>query len=85
MKGNYYAPSSCLLEDVRKLTNPWSRILAVFEKQATSEEKEYGVKETMHWIPIGELDKYKAYPAFMKNYLQSEHRGIEHIITDERV
>ncbi len=41
MEGNYYAPSSCLLEDVRKLTNPWSRILAVFEKQATSEEKEY--------------------------------------------
>ena len=44
-----------------------------------------GVRETMHWIPIGELERYKAFPTFMKAYLQSEHRGIEHIVTDERV
>lgn len=44
-----------------------------------------GVKETMHWIPIEDLDKYKAYPTFMKEYLKSDHKGIEHIITDERV
>lgn len=43
-----------------------------------------GVRETMHWIPIDELSQYKAYPSFMKDYLQSEHTGIEHIITDER-
>ncbi|MDO5045030.1 MAG: NUDIX domain-containing protein, partial [Coriobacteriia bacterium] len=43
------------------------------------------VKETMHWIPIDELDKYKAFPSFMKEYIQSSHTGIEHIITDERV
>ena len=44
-----------------------------------------GVKETMHWIPIRDLDKYKAFPAFLKEYLLSEHNGIEHIITDERI
>lgn len=44
-----------------------------------------GVKENMHWLPIDKLDQYKAYPTFMKDYLQSGHTGIEHIVTDERV
>lgn len=44
-----------------------------------------GVKETMHWVSIDELDKFKAYPTFMKEFLRSEHNGVEHIITDERV
>ena len=43
-----------------------------------------GVKESMHWIPIDELEKYNAYPSFMKEYLQSNHIGVRHIITDER-
>lgn len=43
-----------------------------------------GVKENMYWIPIAELDKYKAFPSFMKDYLQRKHVGIEHIVTDER-
>ena len=43
-----------------------------------------GVRETMHWIPIGELDKYRTFPTFMKEFLQSTHAGIEHIVTDER-
>ena len=43
-----------------------------------------GVKESMHWIAINELDKYNAYPSFMKEYLRSKHSGVEHIITDER-
>lgn len=43
-----------------------------------------GVKETMHWIPIDELDKCKAYPSFMKEFLMSKHSDVEHIITDER-
>ncbi len=41
-------------------------------------------KEELHWIPIEELGKYKAYPDFMHDYLTSEHTGIEHIVTDER-
>lgn len=44
-----------------------------------------GLKETMHWLPIAELVQYNAFPSFMKEYLQSSHTGIEHIITDERV
>ncbi|MBQ2533068.1 MAG: NUDIX domain-containing protein, partial [Lachnospiraceae bacterium] len=44
-----------------------------------------GVREHMHWIPIAELDQYRAFPTWMKDYLQSEHTGVEHIVTDERV
>ena len=44
----------------------------------------FGVKENMYWIPINELDNYKAFPTFMKDYLCREHVGIEHIVTDER-
>ena len=54
-------------------------------KEFHSNSYTLGVRETMHWLPIEELDKYKAFPAFMKDYLQSEHNGIEHIITDERI
>ena len=43
-----------------------------------------GVKEEIRWIPIRDLDKYKAFPTFLKEYLDKEHLGIEHIITDER-
>lgn len=43
-----------------------------------------GVKEEMHWLPIEELDKYRAFPSFLKDYLSTEHSGIEHIVTDER-
>lgn len=44
-----------------------------------------GVKEEMCWIPIKDLDKYKAFPSFSKDFLSKEHFGIEHIVTDERV
>ena len=43
-----------------------------------------GVKEEMRWIPIKEIDKYKAFPTFLKDYLSKELIGIEHIVTDER-
>ena len=43
-----------------------------------------GVKENMYWIPIEKLEDYKAYPLFMKEFFQTDHCGIEHIITDER-
>lgn len=45
----------------------------------------FGTKEQMHWIPIEDLDKYKAFPSFLKEYLSKEHCTIEHIVTDERV
>lgn len=38
----------------------------------------------MHWIPIADLGKHKAFPAFLKDYLSKAHCGIEHIVSDER-
>ena len=54
-------------------------------KELHSDSYTLGVKETMHWFPIDELYKYKAFPSFMKEYLLSSHNGIEHIVTDERI
>lgn len=45
----------------------------------------FGIKEKMLWIPIKDLEKFKAYPSFLKEYLSVEHCGIEHIITDTRI
>ena len=53
-------------------------------KELNSDSYTQGVKESMHWIPIEDLDKYKAFPTFMKVFLQSKHEGVEHIVTDER-
>lgn len=50
-----------------------------------SDSMTHGVKEEMHWLPIKDLHRYKAFPTFLKDYLTKEHNGIEHIITDERV
>ncbi len=44
----------------------------------------YGVREQMHWIPIGELGRHKAFPSFLQDYLSRPHPGIAHIVTDER-
>ena len=43
-----------------------------------------GVKEEMRWIPVEDLDRYKAYPTFLKDYLSKTHTGIAHIVSDER-
>ena len=53
-------------------------------KELNSNSFTFGVKEEMHWIPIRDLDKHKAFPSFLKDYLSKEHNEIEHIITDER-
>lgn len=39
----------------------------------------------MYWIPIKDLKNYKAFPTFMAEYLETEHREIVHIVTDERI
>lgn len=49
-----------------------------------SDSHTQGVKESMHWIPIEDLGKYKAYPTFLADFLSKVHNGIEHIVTDER-
>ena len=43
----------------------------------------HGVKEEMCWLPINDLDKYVAYPAFMKEYLQNPSDRVVHIVTRE--
>ena len=45
----------------------------------------FGDRELMHWIPLTELDKVKAFPSFLKDYLAQKHTGIEHIVTDDRI
>jgi len=45
----------------------------------------HGVKEEMCWISIEDLDKHKAFPLFMKDYLSKDHNGIEHVVSDERI
>lgn len=42
-----------------------------------------GVKEEMHWLPINELGKHRAYPTFLADYLKACHREIVHIVTKE--
>ena len=36
-------------------------------------------------LKVKDLKKYKAFPTFMADYLEGEHREIVHIVTDERV
>ena len=42
-----------------------------------------GVKEEMHWIPIPDIWKHRAYPAFLKDELQNLQPGVRHIVTQE--
>ena len=44
----------------------------------------YDDKESMTWVPIDQLDHYRYYPSFLKDYLSTEHDAVEHIVTDER-
>lgn len=53
-------------------------------QQLNSNSYTQGVKEEMYWIPIGDLNKYKVFPTFFKDYLQNPYTGIEHIVTDEQ-
>lgn len=39
----------------------------------------------MHWVPLEELDKVKAFSTFLKDYLSREHTGNEHNVTDDRI
>ena len=43
-----------------------------------------GVKEEMHWIPISEIEKYRAYSSFLKDNIDKLNSGIFNIVTDER-
>ena len=53
-------------------------------QELNSDSYTQGYKEDMHWIPIKDLHKYKAFPSFLKDYLNREVSLVEHIVTDER-
>ena len=53
-------------------------------QELNSNSYTHGYREEMHWIPIRELSKYKAFPSFLKDYFSKERSHVEHIITDER-
>lgn len=53
-------------------------------QQLDSNSYTNGIKEEMHWIPLDELGKYRAYPSFLKENLHKINNGITHVITDER-
>ena len=53
-------------------------------KELNSNSYTHGVKEEMHWIPIKDIKKYKAFPSFITDYLSGDMQGIKHIVTDER-
>jgi ADP-ribose pyrophosphatase YjhB (NUDIX family) len=40
-----------------------------------------GAKEELHWLPIDELDKYKAFPEFLKDKLKDFNLDVQHVIT----
>lgn len=54
-------------------------------KTLNSNSYTQGVKESMHWVPVKELGKHKAFPCFLEDFLRREHYGLEHIVTDERL
>lgn len=43
-----------------------------------------GVREHMHWLALDSLEKYRAYPSFIREVLRNAGQGIVHIVTDER-
>ena len=43
-----------------------------------------GHKEQMYWLPIKDLDKYRTFPYFFKDYLSKEYNEVVHIVTDDR-
>ena len=49
-----------------------------------SDSYTHGVRERMRWLPVEEIDKYRAFPSFMGEYLRGDCKGIAHIVTDER-
>ena len=42
-----------------------------------------GVPEHMHWIPMGDMEKYKHFPTFLGEELRNPNPGIRHIVTHE--
>lgn len=59
-------------------------IKSVDKKLLHMQSNSCGFNEYLHWLPINELDKYNAFPAFFKSELRNIPNSVKHIITDER-
>jgi len=56
-KDDYYCPSSCLLEDTRKVVDAASQILAIMSKSAENKEKLYSeIRYLAKGFPIEKVD-----------------------------
>ncbi|MBF8436888.1 NUDIX domain-containing protein [Halanaerobiaceae bacterium Z-7014] len=54
------------------------------QKLKSNSYSSLGIKEYMHWIPIDNLENYKAFPTFFKDKIDTfDSRGVEHIITND--
>ncbi|MGF1637498.1 MAG: NUDIX hydrolase [Cyclobacteriaceae bacterium] len=42
-----------------------------------------GIKEFMHWLPINELNQFKAFPTFFKDEIHKIDHSLNHIVTYE--
>lgn len=54
------------------------------EVNRTYSRTSFGDRETVHWIPIGNLNAHKHFPTFLTTYLEGAHDGVLHIVSDER-
>ncbi|WP_425449311.1 NUDIX hydrolase [Dethiothermospora halolimnae] len=52
-------------------------------KKLNSNSYSAGTREHMHWLPINQLENYKAFPAFFKDKIKSIEDKVEHIVTYE--
>lgn len=53
-------------------------------KKLNSNSYTLGFKEEMYWLPIKDLQNYKTYPNFFKEYLSEKQKDVVHIVTDDR-
>lgn len=52
-------------------------------QELNSDSYTQGFKESMHWLPIEQLEKYNAYPMFFREKLKNMSPYVEHILTKE--
>jgi len=52
-------------------------------RELNSNSYTLGVREEMHCIEISKLDKYKAFPIFLKDYIKDLPSDLIHIVTNE--
>lgn len=81
---NFFSNSDGLLRDLKCHEIAFYYLMKPRGTQElNSDSYTQGVKEEMKWIPIKDLDKYKAFPTFLKDYLENPNNELVHITTKE--